>query len=111
MHSEMTIDDAINVANVLGGFLADDAKEDVQELVVIAVPRDARFAWPEDIRQAAEQQSDGTPSARRRPLPNREKAMSPEQATFERHYRIGELAELWKLGREHEEWVASESVS
>jgi hypothetical protein len=26
--------------------------------------------------------------------------MSPEQATFERHYRIGELAEMWKLGRE-----------
>lgn len=26
--------------------------------------------------------------------------MSPEQATFERHYRIGELADIWKLGRE-----------
>jgi hypothetical protein len=26
--------------------------------------------------------------------------VSPEQATFERHYRIGELAERWKLGRE-----------
>jgi hypothetical protein len=23
-----------------------------------------------------------------------------EQAAFERHYRIGELAEMWKLGRE-----------
>jgi hypothetical protein len=27
-------------------------------------------------------------------------SVSPEQATFERHYRIGELAALWKLGRE-----------
>jgi len=26
--------------------------------------------------------------------------VSPEQATFERHYRIGELAAMWKLGRE-----------
>ena len=26
--------------------------------------------------------------------------MSPEQATFEHHYRIGELAEMWRLGRE-----------
>ena len=26
--------------------------------------------------------------------------MSLEQAAFERHFRIGELAEMWKLGRE-----------
>jgi len=26
--------------------------------------------------------------------------VSPEQATFERQYRIGELADMWKLGRE-----------
>ena len=26
--------------------------------------------------------------------------MPVEQAAFERHYRIGELAEMWKLGRE-----------
>ena len=26
--------------------------------------------------------------------------MPVEQAVFERHYRIGELAEMWKLGRE-----------
>jgi hypothetical protein len=30
----------------------------------------------------------------------RRAAVSPEQATFERHYRIGDLAEMWKLGRE-----------
>ena len=27
-------------------------------------------------------------------------SVSLEQAAFERHYRIGELAEMWKLGRE-----------
>lgn len=27
-------------------------------------------------------------------------SVSVEQAAFERHYRIGELAEMWKLGRE-----------
>jgi hypothetical protein len=26
--------------------------------------------------------------------------MSPETSAFERHYRIGELAELWGIGRE-----------
>ena len=26
--------------------------------------------------------------------------MATEQAAFERHYRIGELAEIWQLGRE-----------
>lgn len=26
--------------------------------------------------------------------------MAVEQAAFERHYRIGELAEMWRLGRE-----------
>ena len=26
--------------------------------------------------------------------------MNAEHAAFERHYRIGELAEMWKLGRE-----------
>ena len=25
---------------------------------------------------------------------------TPEHPTFERHYRVGELAEMWKLGRE-----------
>ena len=25
---------------------------------------------------------------------------SPEQPAFERHYRIGELADMWQLGRE-----------
>jgi hypothetical protein len=25
---------------------------------------------------------------------------APEESAFERHYRIGELAELWQLGRE-----------
>jgi hypothetical protein len=24
----------------------------------------------------------------------------PDHATFERHYRVGELAKMWKLGRE-----------
>ena len=33
-------------------------------------------------------------------MTKRKKSVSPEQATFERHYRIGELAEMWKLGRE-----------
>jgi hypothetical protein len=27
-------------------------------------------------------------------------SICPESAAFERHYRIGELAEMWKLGRE-----------
>jgi hypothetical protein len=26
--------------------------------------------------------------------------MLPDDAAFERHYRIGELADMWKLGRE-----------
>ena len=26
--------------------------------------------------------------------------MAVEQAAFERHYRIGEIAEIWSLGRE-----------
>ena len=31
--------------------------------------------------------------------------MSSEQATFERHYRIGELAEMWKLaGKQCDSW-------
>jgi hypothetical protein len=29
-----------------------------------------------------------------------ESSVAFEQAALERHYRIGELAELWKLGRE-----------
>ena len=32
--------------------------------------------------------------------PEGESVVSPEQSAFERHYRIGELAEKWKLGRE-----------
>lgn len=31
---------------------------------------------------------------------NREQSSGPLGAAFERHYRIGELAEMWKLGRE-----------
>lgn len=27
-------------------------------------------------------------------------SVSPEHPAFERHYRIGELAKMWKLGRE-----------
>jgi hypothetical protein len=30
---------------------------------------------------------------------NRE-SLDPERPAFERHYRLGELAEMWKLGRE-----------
>ncbi len=31
---------------------------------------------------------------------NRERSSGLFEAAFERHYRIGELAEMWKLGRE-----------
>ena len=36
MYDEMTIDDAINVANILGDVLASDANDDVRELAVAA---------------------------------------------------------------------------
>ena len=32
--------------------------------------------------------------------PTRSRESSPEHPAFERHYRIGELAEMWRLGRE-----------
>lgn len=34
------------------------------------------------------------------PASPNQSAMPAENTTFERHYRIGELAELWHLGRE-----------
>jgi hypothetical protein len=39
------------------------------------------------------------PTARRF-LPSRDVAMPVENTTFEKHYRVGELARLWGLGRE-----------
>jgi len=33
-------------------------------------------------------------------IQERNDPVSTEQAALERHYRIGELAEMWKLGRE-----------
>jgi hypothetical protein len=32
-------------------------------------------------------------------IPRRD-SVSPQHSAFERHYRVGELAEIWKLGRE-----------
>ena len=32
--------------------------------------------------------------------PTSARESAPEHVAFERHYRIGELAEMWKLGRE-----------
>jgi hypothetical protein len=43
---------------------------------------------------------DGSTATTLGPSGNREPSSSPFGAAFERHDRIGELAEMWKLGRE-----------
>ncbi len=43
---------------------------------------------------------DGSTATTVGPSGNREPSSGPFGAAFERHYRIGELAEMWKLGRE-----------
>jgi hypothetical protein len=43
---------------------------------------------------------DGSTAPTLGPSGSREPSSGPLGAAFERHYRIGELAEMWKLGRE-----------
>jgi hypothetical protein len=43
---------------------------------------------------------DGSTVTSLEPGGSREQSPGPFGAAFERHYRIGELAEMWKLGRE-----------
>ena len=43
---------------------------------------------------------DGSAAATLGPSGNREQSSGAFGAAFERHYRVGELAEMWKLGRE-----------
>src|SRR5947207_13478296 len=50
-------------------------------------PNEHRRFGDEDIPQAGK-------------VTKNSESLSPRRAAFERHYRIGELAEMWKLGRE-----------
>lgn len=64
-------------------------------------PGDGRRRRPGPRRSAMSHlHLDGSTVTSLAPGGNREQSPGPFGAAFERHYRIGELAEMWKLGRE-----------